>query len=133
VLHAGEQFEVRWAAADDEAVESVSILLSLDGGLTFPDTVAAGEPNDSSYVWQVPATYSTQCFIRVVAFDGSGNQGQDESDAAFSIVAQVPALGGRGQAALTLAAVLSAALLLVRKRRCAGAVGRAGAEPSPTA
>jgi hypothetical protein len=133
VLHAGEQFEVRWAAADDEAVESVSILLSLDGGLTFPDTVATGEPNDSSYVWQVPATYSTQCFIRVVAFDGSGNQGQDESDAAFSIVAQVPALGGRGQAALTLAAVLSAALLLVRKRRCAGAVGRAGAEPSPTA
>ncbi len=131
VLHSGEQFEIRWVATDNETVESVSILLSRDGGLTFPDTVAVGEPNDSSYVWLVPGTYSTQCVIRVVAFDGVGNEGQDESDATFSIVAQVPALGGCGEAALALMAALTAALLLLRERRGAGGAERGGTDSGP--
>ena len=115
VLHAGEQFEIRWVATDGAGVQSVSILLSRDGGLTFPDTVATGEPNDSSHVWLVPGTYSTQCVVKVLAFDAAGNAGSDVSDASFSILAQVPALGGRGTALTALVIALSAALLLRRE------------------
>ena len=114
VLHAGEQFEVRWVATDGVGVESVSLLLSRDGGSTFPDTIATGEPNDSSYVWLVPGTYSTRCVLKVVAYDAAGNSGQDDSDATFSIVARVPALGRRGEAALAVIAVLAALLALLR-------------------
>ena len=114
VLHDGEQFEIRWIATDDVGVESVSLLLSRDGGLTFPDTIATGEPNDSSYVWLVPGTYSTRCVLRVVAFDAAGNAGQDDSDATFSIVARVPAMGRRGEAALAAMAALAALLMLLR-------------------
>jgi immune inhibitor A len=87
----GESFEVgqpdtiRWLAFDDLEVDSVSIFLSTDGGLTFPDQVAGGEPNDSVFVWDLDGPASEACRIKVVAYDGSGNTFEDISDADFEI------------------------------------------------
>ncbi|MFH1219594.1 MAG: M6 family metalloprotease domain-containing protein [Candidatus Eisenbacteria bacterium] len=95
----GELFEmgdpdtIRWIAFDDIEVDSVSILLSTDGGATFPTVLAHGEANDSSFVWNVAGPMSTQCRIRVVAYDRSGYSAYDGSDADFEIFdpAGVPA------------------------------------------
>jgi hypothetical protein len=114
---------IRWAASGDFGVDSVSIYYSTDGGTTFPHTVATGEDNDSVYLWEnVPNTPSTDCFVRVVAYDGNMNAGSDTSDAAFRVMSrrQVPAstpLSGLGLAAGL--AVLGAARIILFARRTA--------------
>jgi immune inhibitor A len=87
----GEIFQVasldtiQWIAFDDIQVDSVSILLSTDGGATFPTVLAHGEANDSSYVWTVAGPMSEHCRIRVLAYDASGYTGYDTSDSDFTI------------------------------------------------
>ncbi|HVP57111.1 MAG TPA: hypothetical protein VMU02_03350 [bacterium] len=81
----GTQYEILWSAADNARVTSVTILLSSDGGASFPDTIAAGEPNDSSYIWTVPDVSTHAARIRVVAYDGVPNQGSDVSDGDFTL------------------------------------------------
>jgi hypothetical protein len=85
VLTFGDQYEIRWAASDNARVTSIAILLSTDGGTTWPDTIAAGEANDSSYVWEVPDISSNMARVKVVAVDGAENQGSDLSDADFTL------------------------------------------------
>jgi hypothetical protein len=81
---ASEQ-EITWIASDNESVDSVSLYCSYDGGITFADTIAASEENDSTYTWTVPDTPSDSCLIRIVAYDSSLNTDEDVSDALFSI------------------------------------------------
>ena len=73
VLLFGNQWEIRWAAADNARVESIAILLSSDGGTSWPDTIAADEANDLCYVWDVPDISSDRARIKVVAVDGAEN------------------------------------------------------------
>jgi hypothetical protein len=84
-LEYGSLYEIRWVATDNARVTSVTILLSTDGGVSFPDTIAAGEPNDSSYLWAVPDLSSHLAKVRVVAFDGVPNAGDDMSDTGFTL------------------------------------------------
>ena len=79
------QDTVRWEASDEVGVDSVSIYYSTDGGATYPDAIATGEANDGEYLWTVPATHSTSCKVKVVAYDWSQNAGADTSDADFTI------------------------------------------------
>jgi immune inhibitor A len=81
----GDPDTVRWTAFDDIAVDSLSILLSRDGGATFPTVLAHGEANDSSFVWTVTGPMSTHCRIRVLAYDRSGYTAYDTSDNDFTI------------------------------------------------
>jgi immune inhibitor A len=81
----GDPDTIRWIAFDDIEVDSLSILISRDGGATFPDVIAHGEANDSSYVWTVAGPMSQQCRIRVVAYDRSGYSAYDASDGDFEI------------------------------------------------
>jgi hypothetical protein len=76
-------YEIRWDATDNIGVTSISILLSTDGGVSFPDTIAAGEDSDGSYTWLVPDIDSKTARVRVVAFDAAMNEGDDLSDADF--------------------------------------------------
>jgi len=85
ILTVGAVDTVRWVAFDDIEVDSVSILLSTDGGATFPTVLGHGEANDSSFVWTVTGPMSQHCRIRVVAYDRSGYTADDESDADFTI------------------------------------------------
>ncbi len=80
----GGTYAITWTAADNVGVTAVDISVSVDGGATF-SVVAAGEANDGSYDWLVPATITDQAIVRVVALDAAGGAGQDLSDAAFLI------------------------------------------------
>lgn len=87
----GEEWEVdsehsiTWIATDNVRVDSVSIYYSIDGGMSFPYTIATGEPNNSSLSWVVPDTPSDSCVVKIVAYDSSLNEGEDVSNALFSI------------------------------------------------
>jgi len=97
----GSEQEVTWVASDNASVDSVSILCSYDGGVSFPDTIAVREENDSTYTWLVPETPSDSCLIKVVAFDNSLNWTEDVSDSFFTILGpigagEVPRVAGFG-------------------------------------
>lgn len=64
---------------------NVSILLSTDGGGTFPITVATNITNTGSFAWTVPNNPSATCRIRVQA--AAGGSPSDDSNANFTIQA----------------------------------------------
>jgi len=81
----GTVYEITWEATDNGVIDSVAILLSLDSGLSFPDTIAAGEPNDLSYLWDVPDIDSKTARIKVVATDCAMNEGVGETASDFTL------------------------------------------------
>jgi hypothetical protein len=89
VFYTAQDDTIRWVAADDFGVDSVSLYYSTDGGSTFPYTIATGEPNDSVYVWNVANTPSVTCVVKVVAYDAWENTSEDVSDAVFTIQTSV--------------------------------------------
>jgi hypothetical protein len=86
IFQTGLADTIRWLAFDDLQVDSVSVLVSLDGGMTFPHTIAHGEPNDSAFAWTPDLPGSQNCRIKVVAYDSDGNTFEDISNADFEIV-----------------------------------------------
>jgi beta-lactamase superfamily II metal-dependent hydrolase len=89
VFSVSSQDTIKWVATDNFGVDSVNIYYSIDGGATFPHTIATREPNDSVYVWTVPDTPSDSCIVKVVAYDSALNTGADVSDSLFSIESEV--------------------------------------------
>jgi hypothetical protein len=85
VLHHGTEHELQWLVEDNTMIDSVTIVLSTDGGLTFPDTIAARTPNDSSFLWTVPDMDSKTARVKVVAVDAGFNEGSDLSDGDFTL------------------------------------------------
>ena len=61
---------------------SVNILLSTDGGQTFPTVLAAGTPNDGSQIITVPSSPGSTCRVKVEAV---GNIFFDISNTNFTI------------------------------------------------
>jgi 3',5'-cyclic AMP phosphodiesterase CpdA len=78
-------YDITWTADDDVGVVGVDILLSTDGGASFPHTVATGEANDGTYSWQVDVVPTTEARVKVVAWDGDMLSGEDVSGADFEI------------------------------------------------
>ena len=75
---------MEWLSDGDPA--SVDILLSTDGGQTFPTTVAQGlAPQPGSYYWTVPNVATSQGRLRLVVRDADGNTGFDDTDLDFAI------------------------------------------------
>ena len=99
-LQAGQQFQIQWISDDDAPVAAnggvtgVDLLLSTDGGQTFPTTIASNQPALGSFLWTVPGGINTtQARLRVVARDGVSNTGFDNSDANFTLIdPAVPAI-----------------------------------------
>jgi hypothetical protein len=83
---------VTWAVANTDvapvSATNVAILLSVDGGLSFPYVLAASTPNDGSATITVPNVSTTQARVMVVPV---GNVFFDVSNANFTIVAGTPA------------------------------------------
>jgi len=63
---------------------NVNILLSTDGGFTYPISILSGTPNDGSEIVTVPNNVTTTARIKV---EGSGNIFFDISNVNFTIVA----------------------------------------------
>jgi immune inhibitor A len=78
-------FDIMWAATDNVGVTSIDILLSSDGGVTFPHTIATGEANDGVFNWLVDVSSTTEARVKVIAYDAAGNNGEDVSDADFEL------------------------------------------------
>lgn len=93
VLIPGAQTSIQWISDDDQAVSNVDILLSTDGGATFPTLVAAATTDDGEFTWTVPNTFTLQGRIRVLARDAGGRTGYDDSDADFTINGTQPCPG----------------------------------------
>lgn len=93
-LQPGENADIRWATDDDAGVSSIDILLSTDGGATFPTVIAASTADDGQFTWTVPSTYTTQGRIRVVARDAQSNTGSDSSIGDLFINAPLPPCPG---------------------------------------
>jgi hypothetical protein len=85
VWETGSSHDVTWTATDNVGVTSISLVLSADGGATYADTLAAGEPNDGVYSWTVTAGATSDARIRMIAYDANSNAGADGSDASFEI------------------------------------------------
>jgi len=78
-------YDLRWSADDDLGVTSVDLYCSLDGGATWPITLATDEPDDGHFTWDVPLPGSQQAMIKVVARDASGNRTEATSRGPFRI------------------------------------------------
>ncbi len=75
---------ITWTASDNLAVSRALVLLSLDGGVSYPDTLADGVYSNSAPInW--PITSTTTCRIKVVVFDAALNAAEDMSDADFEL------------------------------------------------
>jgi hypothetical protein len=87
----GSTYLIRWHATDNVGVTLTKILLSKNGGATYPDTLVSAVL-DSTWSWTVPDVSETACRIKVICRDAAANSGSDQSDANFEIasVAGVP-------------------------------------------
>jgi hypothetical protein len=81
----GSHKYIRWVATDNVGVTTIDLYYSINGGATYPYTIATGEANDGIYLWTIPNTPSSTCKVKVVAHDAAGNTGHDESNANFHI------------------------------------------------
>ncbi|MEC9374054.1 MAG: agmatine deiminase family protein, partial [Planctomycetota bacterium] len=96
-LDPGDPVTIRWSTDDDEGVSNVDILLSRDGGATYPMVIASATADDGVFNWIAPDLYTTEARIRVVARDAEGNTGFDDSEGFFSILGALPGdLNGDG-------------------------------------
>jgi subtilisin family serine protease len=86
----GTPHDITWTATDNVGVTSVNIMYSINGGSTYPYTIATGETNDGTYSWTIPNTPSTTCKVKVIAYDVADNPGEDVSNTNFEIYVEVP-------------------------------------------
>jgi agmatine/peptidylarginine deiminase len=84
-LTPGSPYMIRWISDDDAGVSNVDLLLSTDGGQTFPTVIASQVADTGSFMWAPPPVNTAHARVRVVARDGAGNTGFDASDNDFTI------------------------------------------------
>ncbi len=83
-LLANQPSTITWTASDPSGVVAVDIAFSDDGGTSWKP-LAHGLANTGSWSWFVPHRPGPATRVRVLATDGAGNPGQDDSDAGFTI------------------------------------------------
>lgn len=83
---AGSTQTIVWTATDETGLDHFEVFLARDGGTFFdPTPICTATQPDQSCDWLVTAPATTKARVKVVAFDTSGNTGEDVSDANFSI------------------------------------------------
>jgi len=80
-----------WMVDDDIGATTVDILLSTDGGASFPTTIASGlSASTGGYAWSVPDIGTNDGRIRIIASDADSNTGFDDNDAVLTITGTSP-------------------------------------------
>jgi hypothetical protein len=86
----GESFEANkevvaeWEALDASGIASIDLYLSDDGGVTYHQ-IAKGLSNTGVHIWYAPNRPTPAAILKVEATDNAFNQGEDVSDAGFTI------------------------------------------------
>ncbi len=70
---------VRWKATDNNVIASTALYFSSDNGATW-SLVDSLIGYKQFYSWTIPNTISSECKIKVFAYDVDNNVGSDESD-----------------------------------------------------
>ena len=68
-LVTGTTREILWTADDDTGIATVDLYYSEDGGLSFPNVIATGLPNNCRYDWTVPLELCEDVVVKAVATD----------------------------------------------------------------
>jgi hypothetical protein len=85
-LDPGTQQDIRWLTDDDVAATSADLLLSTDGGQTYPTVIASNlNAANELYQWTVPDIATSDARVRIVVRDAQNNSGFDDSDLVFTI------------------------------------------------
>ncbi|HMA47310.1 MAG TPA: immunoglobulin-like domain-containing protein, partial [Frankiaceae bacterium] len=86
VLILGTSCSITWTPATDNcAVAGVDLVLSTDGGATWPDTLARNVPNTGTYAWSVAGSPTATARVRVAARDAAGNVAASSSAGDFAL------------------------------------------------
>ena len=84
-------YNILWSASDNIGVTNIALYYSTNGGSSWIP-IDGNESNDGVYAWTIPDTPSTQCRVKVEAYDAAGNTGADISNNNFTIKDCEPAL-----------------------------------------
>jgi agmatine deiminase len=84
-LTPGQPTTIAWISDDDKSVKEADLLLSLDGGQSYPYTIATGVPDSGNFTWNVPNLATNQARVKVRVRDHDGNTGDSSSAANFAI------------------------------------------------
>lgn len=86
VWDSGSTHDITWTAASSDpggTINTIDIVLSTDGGATYPTTLVSGIANTGSYSWTIGDPKSVTMKVKIVATDNHGLVGFDESDNVF--------------------------------------------------
>ncbi len=81
----GDEVEISYYGWDTN-LDDIELLLSRDGGASYPETLSTGVSGESTVSWTVSGTTSQDCLIKVVATDQDGQTAFDLSDGPFTII-----------------------------------------------
>ena len=80
----GDIYRVAWTVTGD-APDSVSLVLSIDSGTTYPDTIGRGISAVSYYDWTVPNLPVPTARLKLIAYSGGAIAGYAEMTDDFTI------------------------------------------------
>ena len=90
-LAGGDTVEIVWTINPKEFFFG-ALLLSTDGGGSFPDTIAPYvATNETTHTWALPHYSSSRCRVKFEAFDSSGSLVFNMSTGNFTIDSDIPA------------------------------------------
>lgn len=86
VFDPGALVTTTWLYDSPDGVVDADLLLSTDGGATFPTEIGAGfDASSGAFSWSVPDVGTSDARLRLVIRDPDGNESFDDSDMSFTI------------------------------------------------
>lgn len=79
-------YNINWTTSGGTPPLTITIEYSTSGLFGPYSGIASGEVDDGNYLWNVPNTPSTDCYVRVIVTDSTAKDNWDKSDGPFTIV-----------------------------------------------
>lgn len=86
VIDPGELVQTTWLLDAPDGAGTADLLLSTDGGASFPTVIDAGfDASAGSFAWNAPDVGTSDARLRLVIRDADGDESFDVSDVSFTI------------------------------------------------